>query len=201
MNNSNELENIEIIEELLKKYAEECQKAYEELEYEALYDTLAEIENKYIENLRKLNVNVVWEWIDEYTTSQGIGFRHEHEILYVCNLPASQLGYVKRVFAEFHHGEVYDNVTFELVETWIDEVVVVDEEETPFTARLIKEIPWEYIRPTWQANINKVISVLAEAERAGKLDEKLAEVMNLLNANAWIYDYQHILNAIKRVKG
>jgi len=76
-----------------------------------------------------------------------------------------------------------------------DEYELVNE-ETPFTKALVESIPWDYIRPEWAGNIHDFINTLAKAEREGRLEEALREVIRRVENGLWIYDYKHFYNAL-----
>jgi len=96
--------------------------------------------------------------------------------------------------------------TVELEKPWITEHVFdyigIDgeyeliDEETRFTSTLVHNIPWDYIRPEWAGNINGFLNILARAEREGRLQEALREVLANVKADLWVYDYRHFYNAL-----
>ena len=104
-----------------------------------------------------------------------------------------------RIWAEYRSG-YYCKVTSFLKDTsiWYDEIPLISEETTPFTARLIENIPWLYIRPTWKKNIEEMILDLAKAEIQGRLEEGIKNMKAQLEKGAWIYDYGYVLGALER---
>ena len=77
----------------------------------------------------------------------------------------------------------------------VEEHELVDE-EIPFTNTLVSNIPWYRIRPEWEYNVNSFIDILARAEREGRLQEALKEVLANVKADLWVYDYRHFYNAL-----
>jgi len=76
----------------------------------------------------------------------------------------------------------------------------ISNESTPFTAKFMDRIPWQYIRPIWKNNIWNMIVKLAEAEIKGNLEEAIKEVEEELKAGLWVYDYQHVYGALLETK-
>ncbi|RLE87716.1 MAG: hypothetical protein DRJ67_04140 [Thermoprotei archaeon] len=203
------------IEEVLEEYAstrERIVKEYGErakaLEWEEAQELLAErderlgeLEEEVVKKLEEVigeRGKVLWECVDSHEYASGMGFSHTAITLIVCDLWTDKPGTALRVWAQFRRSAVYGRYEYVLEDVWTEEVPIVDDEHTPFTAKLLEEIPWQYIRPIWARNIEKMIAELARAEWEGRLREKLGETVRELEGGAWIYDYQHVLAAVYR---
>jgi hypothetical protein len=100
------------------------------------------------------------------------------------------------VFVDFKelNYEHYRRYEFEDIE--IEEKELIDEENTPFTSKLIENIPFCYIRDTWAHSIKQLIEKIAKAEVENKLQETLQEVKAIVKSSLWIYDYSHFYDAL-----
>ncbi|MEM4497579.1 MAG: hypothetical protein QW692_01995 [Nitrososphaerota archaeon] len=135
------------------------------------------IEKTYDECEKELSVffdEMDLEWLDDYVLRLGRKYASDKVYMYYYRLPEQQID--------------------------VTEFPLISEDKTPFTHLLLRNINWAYIRPTWIANIANFIAELANAERSGKLAEKINEVERRLEAGGWIYDYQHFYRALEKTK-
>jgi len=86
---------------------------------------------------------------------------------------------------------------FKFREVLIDELHLIGE-DTPFSATLVQEIPWELVRPIWRYKIEQTVNRIIKAEREGRLNVALRDVVENLKASAWIHEYHGMLNAVYR---
>ena len=102
------------------------------------------------------------------------------------------------IVVSFREAQYPTYTKFSLDYVEVEETPLIDDENTPFTAKLIENIPWMYIRPLWRSNIEDMILEIAQAEYEGRLKEAVEDVKAKLKAGAWIYDYQHMLSALEK---
>lgn len=146
--------------------------------------------------LKAILDEVEMEGVDVITADCGIGFRHDIVTVLVGKKFAGDR--VVAVYADFREGEVYGRYYFELEGVWAEEAPAISEEKTPFTYKLVEEIPWEHIRPEWYHGIREMVHALADAELRGDLESAVRDVKSRLEAGSWIYDYGHVLRALLR---
>jgi len=77
--------------------------------------------------------------------------------------------------------------------------IAISPRKTPFTYKLVKNIPWYFIRETWLPSVSELLEELAEKELKGELEAGIEELKKVLEAGSWIYDYQHVLKALNKV--
>ena len=102
------------------------------------------------------------------------------------------------IHVEYVEAQYPSYTKYSLKSVDVEEIPLINEEDTPFTAKLIGNIPWMYIRPLWRGNIISMIIKLAQAEYEGRLKEAIEDIQAKLKAGAWIYDYQHMLSALEK---
>jgi hypothetical protein len=209
----------EIFEKTAKKEVEvrnkfeamksEVYKKYDAEKYEEMQDELYQIEveeNKEVDQLyedakqeilkinEKLEVELfVYQDAHCYFSANNRSFYDCYDEHAIHDL-ANKKTYV--VFVDFKElnyewGKQYK---FEGIE--IEEKELIDEENTPFTSKLIENVPWCYIRDTWVTSLKQLIEKIAEAEVKHKLQETLQEVKAKVEASLWIYDYYHFYDAL-----
>ncbi|MEM2571047.1 MAG: hypothetical protein QXP96_04905 [Thermoproteota archaeon] len=180
----------EIIKEFIEKLnelEEEKKELIREKSDEIREDPIVELEifDKYanlINNLQEEYIEKLGEMLDEV----GLEFSDDRRTLIVGSKIVND--HVKIFYYDTYAEEIETEV-----------VPLIDEEKTPFTYAVSVNMPWEYVRPIWYTNIHNIINELAEAELSGKLDEKLDEIINRLEAGIWVYEYRHLLNTIRKV--
>ena len=181
-----------LIDELNDKYDR-----MKEIERECVIDEIDRIARKHS---LKLDGDVfVLE--DEHTYSSGMGFKHTSLYYLVCVIKLSESRALK-VYGEFTESDVYGDYSLNFNYTSLKEVPIIDPEKTPFSHSLIRAIPWGYIRDTWIHNIDEMMKEIVESEWKGReeLKKTVEKVEKVLRASAWVYDYQHVLNALRKVR-
>ena len=103
-------------------------------------------------------------------------------------------------YIDYRELQYPDRTEYRLDGVWVEELPLIDGRYTPFTARLVEEVPWHLIRPEWSQQVHGLIRELARAELEGRLREAIEEAEERLRAGAWVYDYQHLYRALQRVK-
>ena len=176
--------------ELYDEKIEKTQELEEEV-IDMLDEQLSQILSRYENKATKHEI--VWRWVDSVNTFSAMQIEHYREYLHVCNVIIYPHIYV--FDAVFYYVTAYQHESIELDDIIVTQRTLIDE-KTPFCLKLIEKIPWHLIRDTWRHQITDLIEQLTIAERAGRLDEKLAEVKQYCEKNAWIYDFAHLLNAI-----
>jgi len=138
-----------------------------------------------------------FEGIDETTYASGMGWRHARCIYSVCSvkLPRNR---VREYKAEFIESHVYGDYQFKFKEIWSEESPLITPEATPFTYRVTELVPWQFIRDIWERGVIERINQLAEAEIEGRLEEGIRKVKASLKPSLWVYDFQHLYNAIEK---
>ena len=79
----------------------------------------------------------------------------------------------------------------------VDELPLISEETTPFTAKVIEKLSNVPIRDTWAGNIRNFIIEIGKAEIQGELESKLHEIVKTIKAGAWVYEYAYLLKIIE----
>jgi len=165
-----------------------------------IQDNLAD---KIIELARKYNLELtggVFAYLDSHTIWSGMGFSHtsiEYRVLTIKISPTKLM----HIYCSFTESKVYGSykLTFDGITT--EETPLISETTTPKTMKIIKAIPWDFIRPTWEQHIQKWIKEIAEAEIVGEFDRKIEEIKRKLEPNLWIYDYRHFYSALNELTG
>ena len=182
----------EVFEEFVREYIE----ALNELEEEKLEKKVKEMEEEVREKLRPLEVEF---FVDSYTYEYFSAPPYHHYLgMDVHRVIDRGSGKQYFVYVVYHHKQKPSHSEYTLESVEVEEESLIDDERTPFTKRLIEEIPWMYIRDTWLPSIKRLIFELAEAESRGELKDKLEEVAEKVRSSLWVYDYQHFFSALKR---
>jgi len=148
---------------------------FEELQIVDKYaDLINDLHEKYAKELEKYVDEVTLEFVDDYNIEIGKQITNTDIVTYYYNLP------LKRIYTQ--------------------KQPIIDENKTPFTYKLVQNINWSSLRPTWVMNIHKLVTDLAMAEHKNKLNKAIREVEKKLSATAWIYDYQHFQKALQKTK-
>jgi len=155
--------------------------------------------------------NIIEDEIRKLGLEAELGFDYDSNCYF--NMPGYPREYRYYNVYEYHRVIDYSNRKVYIVEVWLKELnqpyiteyVLTDvdiseyeliDEELPFTNTLTENIPWGYIRPEWAGHINDFINTLAKAEREGRLEEALKEVIAIVKAGLWVYDYMHFYAAL-----
>jgi len=168
-----------------------------EVERDITIDRIDELAKKH--NIKLDGDILVFE--DENTYASGMGFKHTSIYYLVCTIRVSEDRALK-VYANFTESDVYGKYDFVFNYTSLEEVPVLDPEKTPFSHELVRTIPWRFIRDTWIHNIEEMIKEIVEAEWKGndELKKTVQKVEDELKASSWIYDYAHVLGALREVR-
>jgi len=190
-----------------------------EIELEKMYELLDELEEEYEEKkemgreaiilkidelAKKYDIKLdgdIFILEDEHTYASGMGFKHTSIYYLVCAIKLSK-DRVLKVYANFTESDVYGKYDFVFNYTSLVEAPVIDPEKTPFSHELVRTIPWRFIRDTWMYNIEQMIKEIVEAEWKGNdvLRKTVQKVEDELKASSWIYDYAHVLGALREVR-
>ncbi|MCD6325156.1 hypothetical protein J7L97_02580 [Candidatus Bathyarchaeota archaeon] len=174
-----------------------------DLEHEDKLAALDEEMASAIENTAKKHglelIGPLWEAVDSHTYASGMGWSHTSCIYSVCSvkLPRSR---VREYKAEFVESKVYGSYRFRFEKLWSEESPLITPETTPFTYKVTQLVPWDLIRPTWEHQVIKYINQLAEAEIEDRLEKGIKEVKASLEPSLWVYDFQHLYNAIEKAE-
>ncbi len=199
-----EIEKIKEIEDMdldeMDEAIAECEDEYEDKKIAEESDLIEKIE----ELTRKYNLTLsgdIFVLEDSHTYASGMGFRHTTVYYLVCTVKLSESKALK-VYGEFTESDVYGDYSLNFNHVSLMEIPVINPKKTPFSQELIVTIPWGHIRDTWAYNIEKMIRKITEAEWKGReeLKKTVEEVESELKASLWIYDYQHVLNALRKVR-
>jgi hypothetical protein len=102
-----------------------------------------------------------------------------------------------KVIVEYDEARFWKDINeYELNSVSVEELEYISQEDTPFTYTLSNLIPWHLIRDIWFPNINALVVRIADAEKEGRLDTELKNVLEIVEKNLWIYDYRHFQNAL-----
>ena len=177
-----------------KKMINEIYEEYDEKEYEAL----EELEKKLEKMMEKTGekYEVVLEIVDDCELGSGMYFEQRQEEMLVLKIYKQKD--VITVSAVFTYGCTYGEDYFVLEKMSVNTEPLIDEETTPFTQKLVNEIPWNFIRDEWAPSISDMIQELAIRERDGELEEGIKELEEKLTRGRWIYDFEHVLKALHR---
>ena len=217
-----ELENyakvITAIEREKRKEIEEI-KEMEDMDLDEMEEVIACVEDEYEDKKNDEEINLV-EKIedlarkhglqlmgnificeDENTYASGMGFKHTSVCYLVCSIKLSE-SRMLRIYADFTESDVYGKYDFVFNNLSFKEVPIINPKKTPFSQELLITIPWNRIRGTWGHNIERILKKITEAEWKGKEELKRAveEVEEELKTSSWIYDYQHVLTALREVR-
>jgi hypothetical protein len=108
---------------------------------------------------------------------------------------------IKGIFTKTEEYEVYfvacmaEDDKYHLVVSSIDASPLVDD-DTPFSQRLLEVCNFP-VRDTWAGQIQKVLSEITEAERAGKLEERLPSIYESVKFSSWVYEFKWLQKAIE----
>jgi hypothetical protein len=219
MNIKSKLE--EVFEEVAKKEVEirnkyegmktEIYNKYDAEKYEEMQDGLWQIQvkedeevDKLYEDLKKqvseINKNLEVELFvaqdaNCYFNANNRSFYDCYDEHLVHDLANKKTYVVFVSFKELNYdwGKQYK---FESIE--VEEKELIDEENTPFTCKLIENVPWCYIRDMWAHSIKALIEKIAKAEVENRLEETLQEVKAIVKSSLWIYDYSHFYDALMK---
>ena len=198
-------ENITNIENERWKKLKSAESFIEEDEIDYRYDEqVSEIEEKVSAEIKSLSEKyglktmTVWDCIDEHTYASGMGWWHKRLVMEAVAIRIDSK--VKRYIAKFTESYVYGDYKFKFDELITEVVPLISKETTPFTYQLVENVPWDLIRDTWQHVVNKYINQIAEGEIQGRLEETISDVEAKLKAGSWVYDINHLLEAIEKTK-
>ena len=188
------------VSEVFEEFAREYIKALNELEEEELDKRLEMLEAEVREKLKPLEVEF---FVDSYTHEYFTAPSYPREYRYYLIMDVHRVidkenGRQYFVYVDYHHKQKPSHSEYTLESVEVEEESLIDDERTPFTKRLIEEIPWMLIRDTWLPSIKRLIFELAEAESEGRLEERLEEIVERVKNSLWVYDYQHFYGALRR---
>jgi len=187
------------VKEVFEEFAEKYVEALNEIHSEELDKRLEMLEEEIREKLRPLEVEFFVDTASyEYFSAPPY---HHYLCMDIHRVIDKGNGRQYFVYVAYHHKQKPGHSEYTLESIEVEEESLIDDERTPFTKRLIEEIPWSLIRDIWLPSIKRLIFELAEAESEGKLEEKLEEVVEKVRSSLWVYDYQHFFSALKRTAG
>ena len=182
----------EVFEEFVREYIE----ALNELEEEKLEEKVKELEEEVRERLRPLEVEF---FVDSFARESFSAPPYHHYMnVDVHRVIDEENGKQYFVYVVYYHKQKPGRSEYALESVEVEEESLIDSERTPFTAKLVEEIPWLLIRDTWLPSIKKLVFEIAEMESRGELKDKLEEIAEKVRRNLWVYDYQHVFSALKR---
>jgi len=188
------------IKEIFEDFAEKYVRALNELEEEELEKKVKELEEEVRERLRPLEVELFADsYTHEYFTAPSYPREYRYYLIMdVHRAVDKENGRQYFVYVAYHHKQRPNSNEYVLESVEVEEESLIDDERTPFTAKLVEEMPWTLIRDTWLPSIRRLVFELAEAESKGELERKLVEVMEKVRSSLWVYDYQHFFSALRR---
>lgn len=172
-----------------EKLAEERDEEEIDLDVE-LYQKLDEVFSRHFEKY-----NAEMELVDSWIPSSAINFKHT-KLEYHIGAAVLSANTVISITAVITKAFVYGEWQFWLDELSYEILPLISEGTTPFTYKLINNIPWELVREEWTPQINYLIYQLAEKELEGELEQGIKDLRQVCENNSWIYEYQHVLRAL-----
>jgi hypothetical protein len=196
----NTMKEVETLNEYLRGVDDELEEEYD-LIIEKRNDEIDQLRDEVKEKLKALGFDVEFEVnIDSanYFNAPGSPRAYNYYRVFEDNKVIDHKN--KKVYivtVEYLQMQKPTETEYEFNEIDIMEHELVDS-ETPFANLLCDNIPWEFIRDIWRPHIVDFIDEIAKAEREKKLEETLKQVKEQGERGAWVYDYQHFLNALMK---